>query len=113
MTLFFLSGRPGPESKVEQHLRKRVEKAGGWCLKFISTRAGVPDRIIALNGHTLFVEVKAPGKGRLSSLQRLWISRLIGAGADVRVVASIEEVEELLAELTTHHNQEGDPHGRA
>ncbi len=93
-----MSTTPGPEARIEQHLRKQVTKNSGVCHKFISTRAGVPDRIVVLAGHTLFVELKAP-KGRLRPLQRYQIGKLRQAGADVRVINSIAGVDDLIAEL--------------
>ena len=97
--------RLGPEAVVERHLRRRVEAAGGWCLKFVSTRAGVPDRIVVLNGHVLFVELKAPSelKHGLPALQRVWHERLRRSGNDerlVRVVCTTQMADELVAELT-------------
>src|SRR6218665_863910 len=50
------------ENAVEQRLRKRVEALGGLCLKFTSSRSGVPDRIVILQGPTIFVQVKTPNK---------------------------------------------------
>lgn len=89
----------GPEATIEQHLRQQIEGAGGVCLKFKSTRAGVPDRIVAINGHTVFVELKAPQTGRLSKLQEYYIKRLRRSGADVRVIDSIPDVDALITEL--------------
>ena len=100
-----MSNRPGPEGVVEQYLRVQVLDAGGVCHKFLSTRAGVPDRIVVLNGRTLFVEVKAPRTGRLSKLQIIQIRRLEAAGADVRVVNSTAGVDALITELLSHPGQ--------
>lgn len=99
----------GPEAVIERHLRQQVERHGGVCLKFLSTRAGVPDRLVVLNGHTLLVELKAPKDGRLSALQRHQISLLCAAGADVRVLHTIQLVDELIAELTTSTTGERAP----
>ncbi|HEU5223117.1 MAG TPA: VRR-NUC domain-containing protein [Candidatus Lumbricidophila sp.] len=87
-----------PENVVEQRLRTHVEALSGLCLKFISSRSGVPDRIVVLRGKTVFVELKAPG-GRLSSLQKIRIKQLREAGADVRVITSKDEVDRFIAEF--------------
>ena len=52
------------ESKIEDRLRKGVERAGGRCLKFVSPgHTGVPDRIILMpGGRVYFAETKAPGE---------------------------------------------------
>lgn len=52
------------EKCIEIHLRKRVKKLGGLCLKVVSPNyAGVPDRLVILpDGSMFFVELKAPGK---------------------------------------------------
>lgn len=53
------------EDKVEEHLRKLVEEAGGICEKHTSPgRIGVPDRLVTWPwGEMDLVETKAPGKG--------------------------------------------------
>jgi len=54
------------ESSIERQLKRTVEglEDGIMCLKFESPgMSGVPDRIILLpGGHTVFVELKQPGK---------------------------------------------------
>lgn len=54
------------ESSIERQLKRTVEglEDGVMCLKFESPgMSGVPDRIILLpGGHTVFVELKQPGK---------------------------------------------------
>ena len=59
---------------------------------------GFPDLVLVCNGHTLFLEVKAP-KGRLSADQRAVHEALRHNGADVRVLRSIHEAEDLANEL--------------
>ena len=87
-----------PENAVEQRLRHRVEALSGVCHKFVSTRSGVPDRIVVLQGRTVFVETKAPN-GRLSKLQQVRIAELRRNGADVRVLSSKDEVDQFMAEF--------------
>jgi len=86
------------ENAVEQRLRKRVEALGGLCLKFTSSRSGVPDRIVILQGRTIFVELKAPNR-LPSNLQKVRIAQMRAAGADVRLIASKEAVDEFLNEF--------------
>ena len=56
---------PELEKVIERKLRDGVKKLGGGaqCLKFESPgTSGVPDRMILLPGHTVFVELKQVGK---------------------------------------------------
>lgn len=60
--------------------------------------AGVPDRIVLLPGGVVrFVELKRPG-GRLTVLQAKVHGMLAALGADVRMVDSVEGIEEVLRE---------------
>jgi hypothetical protein len=86
------------EFYVEGYLVRRVKAAGGMCLKFLSGITGVPDRIVILAGRTLFVETKAPG-GDPSPLQRVRIREMREASADVRVIDTREQVDDLVTEL--------------
>lgn len=88
-----------PENHVEGYLYDRVTAEEGMCLKFESGINGVPDRIIILNRHTLFVETKARGK-KPRRLQDIQFDRMRRAGADVRVIDTRELVDDLIAELT-------------
>src|SRR6218665_248048 len=77
------------ENAVEQRLRKRVEALGGLCLKFTSSRSGVPDRIVILQAPTSSPQTRQ--KGRTPQMRP--------AGADVRLIASKEAVDEFLNEF--------------
>lgn len=88
------------ERVIERALFRGVAKLGGYCYKWISPGAnGVPDRLVVLpGGRILFVETKAPN-GVVDELQRYQLQKLQGLGAEVRIVASQEDVMTLLAEL--------------
>lgn len=85
------------ERDIEQHLRKRVEAAGGRAYKFVSPgNDGVPDRLCVFpGGRVIFVELKAPGKTP-TPLQRLQHQRLTELGCQVFTVDSKEKVDWLL-----------------
>lgn len=87
------------EDVVEERLRLGIKARGGHCYKFTSGIRGVPDRIVIINGHTIFVELKAPGK-KPPPLQRYRINEMREQGADVRVIDTIEGVDEFIAEVT-------------
>lgn len=89
------------ESDIEKKLVHSVELCGGLALKFISPgNAGVPDRIILLNGRICFAEIKAPGK-KLRNLQWHWKQRLECLGFRVYVIDSKESMELMLDEICT------------
>ena len=87
------------ENSVEGHLFDLVKARKGLCLKFSASIVnGVPDRVVVLNGHTVFVETKAP-KGVPSTIQLYRHAEMRAAGADVRLVFTREAVESLVDEL--------------
>lgn len=87
------------ENYVEHYLRDRVKQHRGLCYKFTSGVNGVPDRVVILNGHITWVETKAPGK-KPDALQLVRHKEMRAAGADVRVIDTREQVDELIQELT-------------
>jgi hypothetical protein len=70
------------EKDIEEKLRKKVEAAGGHCLKWTCPGwAGVPDRLVLLpGGMVIFVETKRPKGGTLSSRPNWWRKKLISLG---------------------------------
>ena len=85
------------ESKIEAYLTRRINAAGGICWKWPATaRAGVPDRIVVIDGQVIFVELKAPG-GKVSRLQQHTHEQMREAGARVEVLRSMDEVNEFLS----------------
>lgn len=80
------------ESRVEKHLVDRVKARGGLCLKFTSpSLAGVPDRIVIIDGQVYFVELKAP-KEKARKLQRAVFDRFLACGVPVYLLDSIPDV---------------------
>lgn len=84
------------ERVIEQYLRKRVEAAGGLCLKITSPgRRGVPDRLVLMDcGHTFWVELKSTD-GKLHPLQKVTIAEFERLGHLVFVINSKAGVDEL------------------
>ena len=76
------------EKEIEQKLRKRIEAAGGKCLKWVCPGwSGVPDRIVLLpRGRIFFVETKRPKGGVVSDLQRKWRDWLTALGFECWIV---------------------------
>lgn len=85
------------EKDIEKVLVTKVRKLGGRAYKWVSPgNDGVPDRIVILPGmRPVFVELKAEN-GRLSTLQKVQIRRLLDMGQDVKVLRGIREVEQFL-----------------
>lgn len=84
------------ENKIEDRLRLGVKALGGVCAKWISPGfSGVPDRIVQIKGHTIFVETKTPD-GELSQSQIRAHRLLRSNGAMVCVVARQYEVDSFL-----------------
>lgn len=89
------------EKEIERFLCREVSKKGGMCLKLISpSMAGIPDRLVVLNG-LHFVELKRPQGGKLSPIQVAVHKKLAKAGAPVAVLKNREEVENFVRNLST------------
>ncbi|OLS02582.1 VRR-NUC domain-containing protein [Tissierella creatinophila] len=88
------------ESKIENRLKKEVEKNGGLALKFTSPgMAGVPDRLVLLpKGRIAFVELKAPGK-KLRPLQLKRKEQLEVLGFKVYVIDSYKRIDKFIGEM--------------
>ena len=67
----------------------------GARLKAMGALPGVPDLYLAWEGHTLWIELKAP-KGTVSESQRTFAHRAIAIGQDVHVCRSVDEVLNVL-----------------
>ena len=84
------------EREIERKLKKRVESTGGWCLKFLSSISGVPDRICLFpEGKAVFVELKRHGE-KPRPLQQRQIGKIRKLGFRVEVIDSEEGIEELI-----------------
>jgi hypothetical protein len=85
------------ERTIERYLIDRTKAVGGECrkLKWVGRNAA-PDRLVMLNGRTIFVELKAPGeKCRPSQIREH--ERMRRVGQIVEVVDSFARVDEVLA----------------
>lgn len=89
------------EKIVENHFVWAVERAGGKTWKFTSPgRKGVADRIACLpDGNTWFVELKTKG-GRLSALQKMFMSDMTLLGQRYACLWTIEQVDEWIKSAT-------------
>ena len=88
------------EKQIEKYLVKKVTQSKGLTFKWISTVAGVPDRIVFLNNQARLVELKTE-TGHLSPRQVLVFDQLGEAGFPVHILRSYEDIEEFIREATT------------
>lgn len=87
------------ERDIERKLKKRVESIGGWCLKFLSSVSGVPDRLCLFDGgRAVFVELKRHGE-KPRPLQRRQIDKIRKLGFRVEAIDSEEGIRELIRSL--------------
>lgn len=83
-----------PEGKVVEHIIKTAQTYKAFVRKVNwSSRRGAPDRFVMMPCVSFWLEVKAPGK-KIEDHQEREIRRMKKAGNFVRVVSSIEEVDE-------------------
>ena len=88
------------EREVEKKLVDGVRRMGGRAYKFVSPgNDGVPDRIVVLpDTAPMFVELKTES-GKLSSLQKVQITRLEKLGQNVVVLYGAKDVENFWGEV--------------
>jgi hypothetical protein len=88
------------EKIVENHFIWAVERIGGKTYKFTSPgRKGVADRIACLpDGSTWFVELKTKG-GRLSALQKMFMSDMTLLKQNYACLWTIEQIDEFIKTL--------------
>lgn len=82
------------ESRIEQHLVKRIRRIGGECFKFVSPgRVGVPDRLVVLpGGEVIWVELKML-HGVVAGPQLRMHKRLRELMQDVQILRSTEAID--------------------
>lgn len=95
------------EKEIEVKLRRMVQQHGGMCLKWVCPGwSGVPDRIILLpGGLAIFVELKRPTGGRLSTLQKWWGNKLNRLDFPYWVIWNEEHLQEFKAKCLTKREE--------
>lgn len=103
---------PMTEKQLEKEFKDAVVNAGGMAYKFVSPgHNGVPDRlvIIPMPGATSanifpkfgFVEIKKPGGGKISAVQKAELKRLTGYGAKCYVLDDPDKINSIIYDIET------------
>lgn len=89
-----------PASKLQEHLKKRVQGSGGQYRKVRwEGRRGCPDCFIWWDWpHAAFVEIKAE-RDVVSALQRREIERMKADGMPVYIASTVEDLEKIIEEV--------------
>jgi len=89
------------EKEIEAYFVWAIERLGGKSYKFTSpAHKGVSDRIACLpDGRTIFVELKTKG-GRLSALQKMFMSDMTLLNQRYMCLWTIEQVDEWIKSAT-------------
>lgn len=89
-----------PASKLQEHLKKRVQGSGGQYRKVRwEGRRGCPDCFIWWTWpHAAFVEIKAE-RDVVSALQRREIERMKADGMPVYIASTVEDLEKIIEEV--------------
>lgn len=87
------------EKWLENNLRERVKKLGGWAIKFVCPSiTGMPDRMCLLpGGRIFFAEMKSKGK-KPSPRQILVKDKIERLGFKVYVIDNEQTINEILEE---------------
>lgn len=88
------------EKVIERKLVERVKKAGGLCIKLLTSQyIGLPDRLCLFpNGKIVFVELKSTGQ-KPRKIQVFVHNKLRSLGFQVEIIDSTEGVENLVIEI--------------
>jgi hypothetical protein len=89
-----------PASKLQEHLKKRVQGSGGQYRKVRwEGRRGCPDCFIWWTWpHAAFVEIKAD-RDVLSAIQRREVERMREDGVPVYIATSVADIEEIIEKV--------------
>ena len=87
------------ETNIEKQLIKSIKKMKGKCIKLNPLwNIGIPDRMILLPKFKIyFIELK--DKSKVSKAQKVWISWLLNAGFDTRIIRGRTELKAFLKEI--------------
>lgn len=100
-----------PESRLQKNIRSALEKElGGVWYKIHGgpfQHSGIPDFLGCVDGLFFGLEVKVPGRGKLSELQKIEIAAIKLAGGVAGVVTSPQEAIKLVREALARAKDRG------
>ena len=81
------------EQKVQVKITKSLEANGWMVIKLMRTTVnGIPDLMALKDGVSKFIEVKKPGGGVISPLQKYVIKKLRGQGFEAVVMDGVDSI---------------------
>jgi len=87
------------EKHVEARLVARVKAAGGISWKFVSVNnRGVSDRIVLIDGRTIYTELKRDG-GKMTPLQKVFRQKVLDNGGEYALVEGMDGVDAFMKKL--------------
>ena len=87
------------EKHVEARLVQRVKAAGGVSWKFVSiNNRGVSDRIVLIDGRTIYTELKRDG-GKMSPLQKVFMQKVLDNGGEYALVEGMDGVDQFMKKI--------------
>ena len=91
------------ERAIVDAILRDLKARGVWVTKTYGSqlRRGLPDLICCVRGRFVGLEVKRPGR-TATPLQEEELRRITSAGGTARVVFSVADVAEIVADTTTH-----------
>ena len=88
------------ESRLQLQIRHTIEEeVGGWFFKVHGSQfqsAGIPDLVGTIGGFFVSLEVKVPGTGKLSKIQKHTIKKIRNEQGIALIVESPEEAIRLV-----------------
>lgn len=85
----------GPEKKVENQIKRYLDKLGAYYLKVHGSAfqpAGTPDILACVNGRFVAIEVKRANGGVVSELQKAKLKHIKNSGGVAIVARSLDDV---------------------
>ena len=97
-----------PEAYVEAYLVKQAKRYGAFETKYTASgTAGVPDRVVILNGYTVFVETKRPG-GVPRKLQDVMMNDIRKHGGYAFAIDTREGIDKLFRRINDNTLERSD-----
>lgn len=87
------------EKKIENSMRRHIDKVGGWSLKYpagASSLSGIPDLLCYYKSVGFLVEVKAPKNYVISELQKAQIRKLRKLGIIAIASNDLKDVKQII-----------------